>query len=172
MAKLTILEFPDPRLRTKATPVSVVDDSLRALIDDMFETMYAAPGIGLAATQVNVHKRLLVLDVSSDKSEPLVLINPEILEKDGVIASDEGCLSVPGYYEEVERAEHIRVRFLDRQGVAQEMEAEGLLAVCIQHEIDHLDGKLFVDYLSEAKRQRIRKKLQKGRRHQSAAVVM
>ena len=172
MAKLTILEFPDPRLRTKATPVSVVDDSLRALIGDMFETMYAAPGIGLAATQVNVHKRLLVLDVSADKSEPLALINPEILEKDGVIVSDEGCLSVPGYYEEVERAEHIRVRFLDREGVAQEMEAEGLLAVCIQHEIDHLDGKLFVDYLSEAKRQRIRKKLQKERRHQSAAVVM
>ncbi len=172
MAKLTILEFPDPRLRTKATPVSVVDDSLRALIGDMFETMYAAPGIGLAATQVNVHKRLLVVDVSADKSEPLALINPEILEKDGVIVSDEGCLSVPGYYEEVERAEHVRVRFLDREGVAQEMEAEGLLAVCIQHEIDHLDGKLFVDYLSEAKRQRIRKKLQKERRHQSAAVVM
>ena len=172
MAKLTILEFPDPRLRTKATAVSVVDDSLRTLIDDMFETMYAAPGIGLAATQVNVHKRLLVLDISSDKSEPLVLINPEILEKDGAIASDEGCLSVPGYYEEVERAEHIRVRFLDRQGAAQEMEAEGLLAVCIQHEMDHLEGKLFVDYLSEAKRQRIRKKLQKERRHQSAAVVM
>jgi peptide deformylase len=172
MAKLTILEFPDPRLRTKATAVSVVDDSLRTLIDDMFETMYAAPGIGLAATQVNVHKRLLVLDISADKSEPLVLINPEILEKDGVINSDEGCLSVPGYYEEVERAEHIRVRFLDRQGAAQEMEAEGLLAVCIQHEMDHLEGKLFVDYLSEAKRQRIRKKLQKERRHQSAAVVM
>ncbi|MDH3305144.1 MAG: peptide deformylase [Gammaproteobacteria bacterium] len=172
MAKLTILEFPDPRLRTKATAVSVVDDSLRTLIDDMFETMYAAPGIGLAATQVNVHKRLLVVDISSDKSEPLVLINPEILEKDGAIASDEGCLSVPGYYEEVERAEHIRVRFLDRQGAAQEMEAEGLLAVCIQHEMDHLEGKLFVDYLSEAKRQRIRKKLQKERRHQSAAVVM
>ncbi|MDH3577474.1 MAG: peptide deformylase [Gammaproteobacteria bacterium] len=172
MAKLTILEFPDPRLRTKATPVSVVDDSLRALIGDMFETMYAAPGIGLAATQVNVHKRLLVLDVSADKSEPLTLINPEILEKDGVIVSDEGCLSVPGYYEEVERAEHVRVRFMDREGVAQEMEVEGLLAVCIQHEIDHLDGKLFVDYLSEAKRQRIRKKLQKERRHQSAAVVM
>jgi peptide deformylase len=172
MAKLTILEFPDPRLRTKATPVSVVDDSLRALIGDMFETMYAAPGIGLAATQVNVHKRLLVVDVSADKSEPLALINPEILEKDGVIVSDEGCLSVPGYYEEVERAEHVRVRFQDREGVAQEMEAEGLLAVCIQHEIDHLDGKLFVDYLSEAKRQRIRKKLQKERRHQSAAVVM
>ena len=172
MAKLTILEFPDPRLRTKATPVSAVDDTLRALIRDMFETMYAAPGIGLAATQVNVHKRLLVVDVSADKSEPLALINPEILEKDGVIVSDEGCLSVPGYYEEVERAEHIRVRFLDREGVAQEMEAEGLLAVCIQHETDHLDGRLFVDYLSEAKRQRIRKKLQKERRHQSAAVVM
>lgn len=172
MAKLTILEFPDPRLRTKATPVSAVDGTLRALIRDMFETMYAAPGIGLAATQVNVHKRLLVVDVSADKSEPIALINPEILEKDGVIVSDEGCLSVPGYYEEVERAEHIRVRFLDQDGVAQEMETEGLLAVCIQHEIDHLEGKLFVDYLSEAKRQRIRKKLQKERRQQSAAVVM
>ena len=172
MAKLTILEFPDPRLRTKATPVSAVDDTLRTLVRDMFETMYAAPGIGLAATQVNVHKRLLVVDVSADKSEPMALINPEILEKDGVIVSDEGCLSVPGYYEEVERAEHIRVRFLDRDGVAQEMETEGLLAVCIQHEIDHLEGKLFVDYLSEAKRQRIRKKLQKERRQQSAAIVM
>jgi len=171
MAKLKILEFPDPRLRTKAAPVEVVDDALRALIDDMFETMYAAPGIGLAATQVDVHRRLLVADVSSDGSEPHVLINPQILEKDGVQSSDEGCLSVPGYYEEVERAEHIRVRFLDRQGVAQEMEAAGLLAVCIQHEMDHLDGKLFVDYLSEAKRQRIRKKLIKERRHQSAAVV-
>ncbi|MDH3614943.1 MAG: peptide deformylase [Gammaproteobacteria bacterium] len=172
MAKLKILEFPDPRLRTKANPVAVVDDALRALIGDMFETMYAAPGIGLAATQVDVHKRLLITDVSADKSEPHVLINPELLEKDGVIVSDEGCLSVPGYYEEVERAEHIRVRFLDRQGDAQEMEAEGLLAVCIQHEMDHLEGKLFVDYLSEAKRQRIRKKLQKERRHQSAAAVM
>jgi len=172
MAKLKILEFPDPRLRTKATAVAVVDDALRALIGDMFETMYAAPGIGLAATQVDVHKRLLITDVSADKSEPHVLINPELLEKDGVIVSDEGCLSVPGYYEEVERAEHIRVRFLDRQGDAQEMEAEGLLAVCIQHEMDHLEGKLFVDYLSEAKRQRIRKKLQKERRHQSAAAVM
>jgi len=171
MAKLKILEFPDPRLRTKATPVTAVDDALRALIDDMFETMYAAPGIGLAATQVDVHKRLLIADVSADKSDPHVLINPEILEKDGVMVTDEGCLSVPGYYEEVERAEHIRVRFLDRQGDAQEMEAEGLLAVCVQHEIDHLEGKLFVDYLSEAKRQRIRKKLLKERRLQSAAVV-
>jgi peptide deformylase len=171
MAKLKILEFPDPRLRKKATPVEVVDDALRDLIGNMFETMYEAPGIGLAATQVDVHKRFLVADVTADKSEPYVLINPEILEKDGVMVSDEGCLSVPGFYEEVERAEHIRVRFLDRHGEPQEMEAEGLLAVCIQHEIDHLDGKLFVDYLSEAKRQRIRKKLLKERRLQSAEVV-
>ncbi len=170
MAKLKILEFPDPRLRTKADPVENVDDELRTLIGDMFETMYAAPGIGLAATQVDVHRRLLVTDVSPDKSEPYVLINPVILEKDGVTVTDEGCLSVPGYYEEVERAEHIRVRFLDRDGNEQEMEANGLLAVCIQHEMDHLEGKLFVDYLSEAKRQRIRKKLQKERRH--AAIAM
>jgi len=172
MAKLKILEFPDPRLRTKATPVEEVDDVLRALIADMFETMYAAPGIGLAATQVDVHKRLLITDISPDRTEPYVFINPEILEKDGVMVSDEGCLSVPGYYEEVRRAEHVRVRFIDRQGQQQEMEAEGLLAVCIQHEIDHLDGKLFVDYLSEAKRQRIRKKLEKDRRQQSAAVAI
>ncbi len=172
MALLKILEFPDPRLRTKAKAVELVDDRLRGLIDDMFETMYAAPGIGLAATQVDVHKRLLVTDVSSDQSEPYVLINPEILEKDGVTVSDEGCLSVPGYYEEVERAEHIRVRFLDRDGQQQEIEAEGLLAVCIQHEMDHLDGKLFVDYLSEAKRQRIRKKLEKNRRQHAGAVAL
>jgi len=171
MAKLKILEFPDPRLRTKATPIEAVDDELRALIADMFETMYAAPGIGLAATQVDIHKRLLVADISPDQSEPYAFINPEILEKDGVIVSDEGCLSVPGYYEEVERAEHIRLRYLDRNGDARTMEAEGLLAVCIQHEIDHLDGKLFVDYLSEAKRQRIRKKLMKERRLQPSAVV-
>ncbi|MBT8107920.1 MAG: peptide deformylase [Gammaproteobacteria bacterium] len=170
MAKLKILEFPDPRLRTKAAPVEIVDDELRRLIDDMFETMYGAPGIGLAATQVDVHRRLLVTDISPDKTEPYVLINPEIVEKDGVTVTDEGCLSVPGYYEEVERAEHIRVRFLDRDGNDQEMEAEGLLAVCIQHEMDHLDGKLFVDYLSETKRLRIRKKLEKERRH--AAVAM
>jgi len=154
----------------KATPVGTVDDALRVLIGDMFETMYEAPGIGLAATQVDVHKRLFVTDVSTDKTEPYVLINPEILEKDGVTVTDEGCLSVPGYYEEVERAEHIRVRFLDRNGDETEMEVDGLLAVCIQHEIDHLDGKLFVDYLSEAKRLRIRKKLEKERRH--AAVAM
>ena len=171
MAKLTILEFPDPRLRKKAVPVDVVDDELRVLVDDMFETMYAAPGIGLAATQVDVHRRLLVADVSSDKSDPHVFINPEILKKDGVTVTEEGCLSVPGYYEEVKRADHIRVRYLDREGRECESEFEGLLAVCVQHEIDHLDGKLFVDYLSEAKRSRIRKKLEKERRHQAAAVV-
>jgi peptide deformylase len=170
MAKLKILEFPDPRLRTKAVPVMAVDEDLRTLISDMFETMYEAPGIGLAATQVDVHKRLLVTDVSPDRSEPYVLINPEIVEKDGVTVTDEGCLSVPGYYESVERAEHIRVRFLDRNGDETEMEAEGLLAVCIQHEMDHLDGKLFVDYLSEAKRQRIRKKLEKERRQSAVAL--
>ena len=171
MPKLKILEFPDPRLRTKATPVETIDDELRAFIADLFETMYDAPGIGLAATQVDVHKRLLVTDVSMDKDAPHVLINPEILEKDGITVTDEGCLSVPGYFEEVERAEHIKVRFLDRDGEEVEMEAEGLLAVCIQHEIDHLDGKLFVDYLSEAKRTRIRKKLLKERRNQAAVVA-
>jgi peptide deformylase len=170
MAKLKILEFPDPRLRTKATPIAAVDDDLRKLIGDMFETMYSAPGIGLAATQVDIHQRLLVTDVSVDRDDPHVLINPEILEKDGAIATDEGCLSVPGFYEEVERAEHIKVRFLDRDGAEVELEAHGLLAVCIQHEIDHLDGKLFVDYLSEAKRTRIRKKLEKERRQQAVAV--
>ncbi len=171
MEKLKILEFPDPRLRTKAVPVEVVDDDLRGLIAELFEIMYEAPGIGLAATQVDVHKRLFVCDLSADKSAPLALINPEILEKDGTTITDEGCLSVPGYYEEVERAEHVKVRFLDRDGEHVEMQAEGLLAVCMQHEIDHLDGKLFVDYLSEAKRQRIRKKLVKERRHQAAVVL-
>lgn len=171
MAKLTILEFPDPRLRRKAVPVEAVDAPLRALIDDMFETMYEAPGIGLAATQVDVHRRLLVADVSSDKDDPHVFINPEILEKGGVTVTEEGCLSVPGYYEEVERAEHIKVHYLDRDGAERLEEFEGLLAVCVQHEIDHLDGKLFVDYLSEAKRQRIRKKLEKERRHQGIVLA-
>ena len=171
MAILTILEFPDPRLRKKAAPVEAVDAPLRALIDDMFETMYAAPGIGLAATQIDVHRRLLVADVSADKDDPHVFINPEILEKDGVIVTEEGCLSVPGYYEEVERAEHIKVRYLDRDDAEHVEEFEGLLAVCVQHEIDHLDGRLFVDYLSEAKRQRIRKKLEKERRHQGVVLA-
>ncbi len=172
MAILTILEFPDPRLRKKALPIADVDDKLRILIDDMFETMYAAPGIGLAATQVDVHRRLLVADISQEKDDPHVMINPEILEKDGVAVTEEGCLSVPGYFEEVERAEHVRVRYLDRDGTPVEKDAEGLLAVCIQHEIDHLNGKLFVDYLSEAKRQRIRKKLMKDRRQQPAEAAV
>ena len=171
MTKLTILEFPDPRLRKKAAPVEAVDDALRALIDNMFETMFDAPGIGLAATQVDVHRRLLVGDVSTDQTEPFVLINPKILEKDGVLVTDEGCLSVPGFYEAVERAEHIRVKYLNRDGEEVDMEAEGMLAVCIQHEVDHLDGKLFVDYLSEAKRQRIRKRLERDRRHQAVPVA-
>ena len=172
MAILKILEFPDPRLRKKAAAVTDIDDDLRNLIDDMLETMYAAPGIGLAATQVDVHKRLLVADISPEKDDPRALINPEILEKDGTAISEEGCLSVPGYFEEVERAESIRVRYLDRDGAPVEKNAEGLLAICIQHEIDHLNGKLFVDYLSEAKRQRIRKKLEKDRRQQPAEAAI
>ncbi len=164
MAKLEILHFPDSRLRAKARPVSEVDDDVRRLIDDMFETMYAAPGIGLAAIQVNVHKRVVVIDVSREQNEPRVFINPEILERDGEEEMDEGCLSVPGIYERVKRAERIRVRALDRDGQPFELEADGLLAVCVQHEIDHLDGKLFVDYLSQLKRNRIRKKLEKQAR--------
>lgn len=171
MAKLRILEYPDPRLRTRAQPVEKVDDEIRRLAADMLETMYAAPGIGLAATQVDVHKRLLVVDVSDDRSQPHCLINPEIMEKDGVEVMEEGCLSVPGIYEKVERADHIRVRALGTDGEQLEMEADGLLAVCIQHEMDHLEGKLFVDYLSELKRQRIRKRLDKERRQQPAEAA-
>jgi len=147
--------------------VKKVDDQLRQLIADMFETMYAAPGIGLAATQVDVHRRLLVADVSSEKNDPRVLINPVILAKDGAVVTEEGCLSVPGFYEEVERAGQIRVRYLDCNGQPTETDCEGMLAVCVQHEMDHLDGKLFVDYLSEAKRQQIRKRLLKERRLQA-----
>lgn len=164
MNQLTILEFPDPRLRTRARPVDQVDDRLRAFIADMFETMYEAPGIGLAATQVDVHIRLLVADVSSDKSEPICLINPEITESSGMRISEEGCLSVPDIYANVERAEQVHVKALGSDGQPLEMHAEGLLAVCIQHEMDHLEGKLFVDYLSELKRQRIRKQLEKARK--------
>ncbi|MBD3671336.1 MAG: peptide deformylase [Gammaproteobacteria bacterium] len=164
MALLNILHFPDERLRTKAAPVETVDDEMRTLIDDMFETMYKAPGIGLAATQVNVHKRFMVIDVSEEKNEPLVFINPEIVEHNGKEEMEEGCLSVPGVYEKVQRADWIKVRALDRNGDEFEMEADGLLAVCIQHEMDHLEGKLFVDYLSELKRGRIRKKLEKQSR--------
>ncbi len=164
MAILDILHYPDPRLRNRAKPVQEVDDDLRTLVDDLFETMYQAPGIGLAATQVNVAKRLLVIDVSEDKNEPLCFINPEILEKSGEEKMEEGCLSVPGICEPVTRAERITVRALSREGEPFELTSDGLLAVCIQHEIDHLDGKLFVDYLSSLKRQRIRKKLEKEAR--------
>ena len=170
MAKLQILEYPDPRLRTVAKPVAAVDENIRRLAGDMLETMYAAPGIGLAATQVDVHIRMLVADVSETHDDPRVYINPEIIEMDGVEVMEEGCLSVPGIYERVERAEHIRVRSLDLEGETVETEADGLLAVCIQHEIDHLDGKLFVDYLSDLKRQRIRKRLEKERRSQTAGA--
>jgi peptide deformylase len=172
MAKLEILEFPDARLRSEAALVPVVDDEINRLVGDMLETMYAAPGIGLAATQVNVPKRLLVLDVSEERNRPMCFINPEILEKSGEEETEEGCLSVPGIYEKVRRAEYVKVRALDRNGKPFEMEASGLLAVCIQHEIDHLDGKLFVDYLSQLKRQRIRKKLDKARRHGDSPAPM
>ncbi len=170
MAKLPILEFPDPRLRTVAKPVVQVDDGLRRLIEDMFETMYAAPGIGLAATQVDVHLRLLVLDVSEDKSRPMVFINPEILSADGHQVYQEGCLSVPGIYADVKRANQVRVRALDRDGKEFEIDADGLLAVCIQHEMDHLAGKVFVDYLSPIKREQVRKKLAKQARGSDAAA--
>jgi len=169
MAKLPILEFPDPRLRTIAKPVDKVDAELSRLIDDMFETMYAAPGIGLAATQVDVHRRLLVLDVSEDNSRPMVFINPEILSAEGHQVYQEGCLSVPGIYADVTRANSVKVRALDRNGDAFELEADGLLAVCIQHEMDHLAGKVFVDYLSPLKREQVRKKLAKQARGSDAA---
>ncbi len=164
MSLLTILEFPDPRLRTVAEPVGQVDDEVRRLVDDLFETMYAAKGIGLAATQVNVHRRVLVMDVSEDRTDPRVFINPEIIEFSDPGPTQEGCLSVPGIYDDVERPTRVRVRALGRDGRQFEVEAEGLVAVCIQHEMDHLQGKLFVDYLSDLKRQRIRKRLDKERK--------
>jgi peptide deformylase len=164
MAILDILEFPDPRLRTRAKPVDKVDDAVRRLVEDMLETMYDAPGIGLAATQVDVHRRIIVVDVSENRDDPHAFINPELTLLGGRLETEEGCLSVPGFYEPVTRAEHIRVRALDRHGAPLDMEAEGLLAVCIQHECDHLEGKLFVDYLSNLKRNRIRKKLEKQHR--------
>jgi peptide deformylase len=170
MAKLTILEFPDPRLRTRAAPVAVVDESTRRLIEDMLETMYAAPGIGLAATQVNVHQRVLVVDVTQEQNQPLAFVNPEIIEREGSTEAEEGCLSVPGIFDKLStRASRIVVRALGRDGKPFELEADGLLAVCIQHEMDHLEGKLFVDYLSELKRTRIRKKLEKERRERGGS---
>jgi peptide deformylase len=164
MARLQILHFPDPRLRNRALPVERVDDAVRTLVADMFETMYAAPGIGLAAIQVDVARRVITIDVSEDRNEPVALINPEIIEARGSLSTEEGCLSVPGVYDVVERAEWIRFRALDLEGRPYERETDGLLAVCIQHEIDHLDGRLFVDHLSQLKRQRIRKKLEKQQR--------
>ncbi len=161
MSLLTILEFPDERLRKLAAPVSHVDSKIKKLVDDMFETMYAAKGVGLAATQVNVQQRVIVIDISEERNNPLCLINPEIIEKDGIKESEEGCLSVPNFYEKVKRAEHIKVKALDREGVSFELAATELLCVCVQHEIDHLNGKLFVDYLSSLKRQLIKKKLEK-----------
>jgi peptide deformylase len=167
MTKLAILEYPDPRLRTKAEPIDAVDDAVRKLADDMLETMYSAKGVGLAASQVDVHRRLLVLDVSEARDTPLVLINPEIVAAEGRAPGEEGCLSLPGIYDKLERAERIKVRAQDRNGVRFELDAEGMLAVCIQHEMDHLEGKLFVDYLSELKRQLIRRRLQKERKQRS-----
>jgi peptide deformylase len=164
MALLNILHYPDPRLRRCAEPVARVDDSVRQLVADMAETMYAAPGIGLAAIQVNDPRRIIVIDISETRDQLLVLVNPEIYEKDGEQVFEEGCLSVPGVYDEVTRAAHIRLRALDRHGKPFELEAAGLLATCIQHEIDHLDGKVFVDYLSRLKQTRIRKKLEKQQR--------
>jgi peptide deformylase len=168
MALLQILEYPDPRLRTKAQPVTEFDPALSTFIDNMFETMYAAPGIGLAATQVDYHKRLIVIDVSAEKTEPLVFINPEILSREGVGTMEEGCLSVPGIFDDVQRAAKVRVRAQDRTGQVFERDLDGVLAVCLQHEMDHLDGKLFVDYLSDLKRERIRKKLDKERKEKAA----
>jgi len=164
MALRTILEFPDPRLRTRAQPVTEFDAALGALIEDLFETMYAAPGIGLAATQVDVHKRVIVIDISKDRTEPLALVNPQILSKEGEASTEEGCLSVPGIFDDVRRAAKVRLRYQDRTGAVLERDCDDILAVCIQHEMDHLEGKLFVDYLSDLKRERIRKKLEKERK--------
>lgn len=171
MAILTILHYPDKRLRTLAKPVLKVDAASRKLVADMFETMYAAPGIGLAATQVDVHQQIIVIDISEEKNQPLCLINPQIVEQQGVESCDEGCLSVPDIYESVQRAEKITVKALDENGAEFTLQADGLLAVCIQHEMDHLQGKLFVDYLSPLKLQRIKKKLQKLLREDSRQTV-
>ena len=168
MALLNILHFPDPRLRTVAKAVTEFDDELRLLVSNMFETMYEAPGIGLAATQVDRHIRLLVMDVSEGRNQPRCLINPEILEADGEEETDEGCLSVPGFYEKVRRAEHIKVRAYNEHGELAGFEVDGIEAVCIQHEMDHLEGKLFVDYLSNLKRNRIRNKLVKSQKQQAS----
>jgi len=167
MAKLEVLHFPDPRLRKKAISIESVDDGIRALADDLLETMYEEGGIGLAATQVDIQKRIIVIDVSEDRNNPVALINPRVLGSEGTEQMQEGCLSVPGYYDDVERAERITYSYLDLQGETVEANADGLLAVCIQHEIDHLDGKLFIDYLSPLKRQRLMKKIEKQEKLQA-----
>ena len=169
MALLPILEFPDPRLRTRAEPVTVFDEALAQLAADMLETMHAAPGIGLAATQVNVHRRLIVMDLSEQRDAPRVFVNPEILSREGIEVSEEGCLSVPQVFEDVERAARVRVRSQNLKGEVIEEDLEGLLAICLQHELDHLEGKLFVDYLSSLKRERIRRKLEKEQRERATA---
>jgi len=168
MALLDILQFPDTALRKVAEPVADVDGRIDQLVSDMLETMYEAPGIGLAATQINIHERLVVLDITEECDDPLVLINPEILEQEGEQEMQEGCLSIPGIYENIKRASNIRLSAVDRAGEPFEMEAEGILAVCIQHEVDHLDGKLFVDYLSPLKRARIRTKMLKAQRQEES----
>jgi peptide deformylase len=164
MPLLPILRFPDSRLKTVATPIARIDDNIRRLARDMAETMYEAPGIGLAATQVNVHKRLIVIDASETRDQLLVLVNPELLESDGVQVCEEGCLSVPGIYDNVERAERVVVGYLDLEGQKQQIAAEGLLAVCLQHEMDHLQGRVFVEHLSALKQMRIKAKLAKQAR--------
>ena len=165
MALLNILHYPDPRLKKVASPVEEISEDIQILLDDMLETMYDAPGIGLAATQVNIPKRLIVIDISEQRNSPLYLVNPEIVNKNGETEMEEGCLSVPGIFASVDRANQIGVKALGKNGEIQEFTAEGLLAICIQHEIDHLNGVLFIDYLSEIRRQRIKKKLQKQARH-------
>ena len=165
MALLSILEYPDPRLRICAKPVTTVNEEIRALVTDMLDTMYDAPGIGLAATQVNIHKRVLVIDISEERNQPMCFINPEILSSEGEISYEEGCLSVPDVFESVSRAERIKVKALDENGGIIEHDLDGLLAICVQHEMDHLEGKLFVDYLSALKRDRLNKKLIRKVRH-------
>lgn len=172
MAILDILHYPDKRLRTVAKPVQKVDASIKTLVDDMFETMYLAPGIGLAATQVNVHQQVIVIDVSEEKDQPLCLINPEIINSEGTESCDEGCLSVPDIYETVERCEKVTIKALDQNGDEYTLQADELLAVCIQHEMDHLIGKLFVDYLSPLKQQRLKKRLLKQQREASRSTVL
>lgn len=170
MARLEVLHFPDPRLRKKAQPVKQIDAAIRKLAEDMLETMYAENGVGLAATQVNVQQRVVVIDISAERDQPLTLVNPEIVKQEGREQSQEGCLSVPGYFDTVERATSIRYSYQSLDGETVEADADGLMAICVQHEIDHLNGRLFIDYLSSLKRERIRKKIEKQERFQAPAL--